>query len=227
MSSSTVNAYYSPPGNQIVFPAGIMQAPIFYPPSLPLALSYGAFGAVAGHELSHAFDSSGRHFNQNGAYADSWWDDATIAAFQNKTSCFVHEYANFTVPGLNGEPLHVNGRLTLGENLADAGGLSAAFNAWQRREAEQRESSASNDKLIHGGEPQSLPGLQQYTAEQLFFLAFGNVWCGKTRPALAARLVYSDPHSPTAARILGTVANSGEFREAFKCKGKEPTCKLW
>jgi len=204
-----------------------MQSPIFHARSLPLALSYGAFGAVAGHELSHAFDSSGRHFDQDGAYADSWWDDATIAAFENRTRCFVREYANFTVPGLDGAPVPVNGRLTLGENLADAGGLSAAFNAWRRREEEAAGATGQCRKVAAGGAQQRLPGLQEYSPAQLFFLAFGNVWCGRVRPAEAARRVYGDPHSPPAARILGTLANSGEFREAFGCPVRTPTCKLW
>lgn len=191
-----------------------MQPPMFYPPSLPHTLSYAAFGAVAGHELSHAFDSSGRRFNQNGAYADSWWDNATIAAFKRRAQCFVDEYANYTIPGPNKRPLHINGRLTLGENIADAGGLSAAFAVWKRREEAE-------------GKAQKLPGLQEYTNEQLFFLAFGNVWCGLVRPAEAIRRVYTDPHSPPDVRILGTLANTAEFKEAFGCKARNATCKLW
>jgi endothelin-converting enzyme len=119
MSASTVNAYYNPPGNEIVFPAGIMQAPVFYDPSIPKYLSYGAFGAVAGHELSHAFDSSGRNYDQNGNYTD-WWDESTITAFKKKTDCFVEQYHNFTIPTKDG-PLAINGKLTLGENIVRNG----------------------------------------------------------------------------------------------------------
>ncbi|KUI71673.1 Endothelin-converting enzyme 1 [Cytospora mali] len=211
MSASTVNAYYNPPGNEIVFPAGIMQAPVFYDPSIPKYLSYGAFGAVAGHELSHAFDSSGRNYDQNGNYTD-WWDKSTIDAFQNKTDCFVEQYHNYTIPTKDG-PLPINGKLTLGENIADAGGLTAAFQSWRRRDDEKAD-------LM-------LPGLDHFTKEQIFFLAYGLTWCGKIREEEAVQRIYTDPHSPNAFRVQGTTANSREFREAFNCPVKEPTCELW
>ncbi|KAF2710379.1 zincin [Pleomassaria siparia CBS 279.74] len=211
MTVPTVNAYYNPPGNEIVFPAGIMQVPVF-DVNVPAYMSYGAFGSVAGHELSHAFDSTGRHYDQNGNYTD-WWSKATIDAFKEKTSCFVSQYENFTVPGPDGKALHVNGRLTLGENIADAGGLSAAFQAWKRRAHEK----ANKD----------LPGLEHFSQEQLFFVSYSNWWCGKTRKDTAINRIYTDPHAPKWARILGTMANSREFRESFKCKAKEPTCQLW
>ena len=157
MTASTVNAYYNPPGNEIVFPAGIMQAPVFYDPEIPKYLSYGAFGAVAGHELSHAFDSLGRNYDQHGNYTD-WWDESTIKAFKKKTECFVEQYHNYTIPTKKG-PLAINGKLTLGENIADAGGLTAAYQSWQVRDKE-------NADLL-------LPGLQNFTKEQTFFLAYG------------------------------------------------------
>lgn len=120
MTVPTVNAYYNPAGNEIVFPAGIMQSPVFYDPTVPQYLTYGAFGAVSGHELSHAFDSTGSHYDETGNYTD-WFDAATKAAFDNKTHCFEKQYAKFSVTGPNGEPIQVNGKLTLGENIADAG----------------------------------------------------------------------------------------------------------
>ncbi|THX55560.1 endothelin-converting enzyme [Aureobasidium pullulans] len=228
MSAQTVNAYYNPPGNEIVFPAGIMQAPVFYDPSIPKYLSYGAFGAVAGHELSHAFDSSGRNYDQNGNYTD-WWDNSTIQAFKTKTDCFVEQYHNYTVPTKNG-PLPINGKLTLGENIADAGGLTAAYQSWKRRDDEKAD-------LM-------LPGLDHFTKEQIFFLAYGQTWCGKMREEQVVQRIYTDPHSPDIFRIKvyltpnirqdtgandmqGTTANSREFREAFSCPVKEPTCELW
>ncbi|KKY37912.1 putative endothelin-converting enzyme [Diaporthe ampelina] len=174
-------------------------------------LSYGAFGAVAGHELSHAFDSSGRNYDQNGNYSD-WWDESTIKAFTHKTDCFVEQYHNYTIPTKDGD-LPVNGKLTLGENIADAGGLTAAFQSWRRRDDEKAD-------LI-------LPGLDYFSKEQIFFLAYGLTWCGKTREEEAIRRIYTDPHSPNSYRIQGTTANSREFREAFKCPVKEPTCELW
>lgn len=183
MSAPTVNAYYNPPGNEIVFPAGIMQAPVFYDPSVPKYISYGAFGAVAGHELSHAFDSTGRHYDQNGNYTD-WWDESTVDGFASRAECFVQQYHNYTIPG----GLPINGKLTLGENIADAGGLTAAFQAWRQRDDEKPD--------------QQLPGLEEFGKEQVFFIAYGMTWCGKIRSEEAIRRVYTDPHSPSAFRIL-------------------------
>ncbi|PKX88500.1 M13 family metallopeptidase [Aspergillus novofumigatus IBT 16806] len=212
MSAPTVNAYYNPPLQEIVFPAGIMQPPVFYGKSAPLYLAYGAFGAVSGHELSHAFDSTGRHYDQTGNYTD-WWDEKTVQGFEERAQCFVDQYSNFTVPGENEEPLHVNGRLTLGENIADAGGLGAAFQAWKKRD------EASPDA--------HLPGLSNFSKEQLFFIAYGNWWCAKTTKEAAIQAIYTDPHAPKFARIIGTMANSREFNEAFNCPTKKPVCKLW
>ncbi|KAF2970462.1 hypothetical protein GQX73_g3160 [Xylaria multiplex] len=210
MQADIVNAYYNPAGNEIVFPAGIMQFPVFSV-DLPGYVSYGAFASVAGHELSHAFDNSGRHYDENGNYTD-WWTNHTVAEFDKRANCFVDQYNNFTIEGNNGR-LHVNGRLTLGENIADAGGVSAAFAAWKKRQA------ASPD--------QSLPGLDHFTHEQLFFVFYANWWCGKIRKEQAINYIYVDPHSPAFARILGTTANSRPFRESFNCPVKEPTCELW
>ncbi|KAI0541706.1 peptidase family M13 [Xylaria digitata] len=211
MQADIVNAYYNPAGNEIVFPAGIMQFPVFSV-DLPDYVSYGAFASVAGHELSHAFDNSGRHYDENGNYTD-WWTNHTVAEFDKRANCFVDQYNNFTIEGNNGNRLHVNGRLTLGENIADAGGVSAAFAAWKKRQA------ANPD--------QSLPGLDHFTHEQLFFVFYANWWCGKIRKEQAINYIYVDPHSPAFARILGTTANSRPFRESFNCPVKEPTCELW
>ena len=190
MTVPTVNAYYNPAGNEIVFPAGIMQAPVFYEPSVPSYLTYGAFGAVSGHELSHAFDSMGSHYDETGNYTD-WFDQPTKEAFDKKTKCFVKQYSNFTVPGPKGESLHVNGKLTLGENIADAGGLHAAFLAWKKRESENPS--------------KPLPGLQNFAPDQLFFISYGTWWCGKTTAAKAVERIYTDPHAPKWARILVSV----------------------
>ena len=187
MTAPEVNAYYNPAGNEIVFPAGIMQAPVFYDASIPQYLSYGAFGSVSGHELSHAFDSTGRHYDETGNFTQ-WWDNRTIQAFQRKAQCFIDQYHEFTVPGPSNKPLHVNGRLTLGENIADAGGLSASFQAW---------------KAVEAANPsQLLPGLANFTKEQLFFVSYSNWWCGKTRKEAAVDSIYRDPHAPMWARII-------------------------
>ncbi|KAI0596064.1 peptidase family M13 [Biscogniauxia sp. FL1348] len=211
MYAPEVNAYYNPSGNEIVFPAGIMQFPIFSV-DLPSYVSYGSFGAIAGHELSHAFDNSGSHFDENGKYAD-WWTNSTLEEFEKRTECFVKQYDNFTIDGKDGEPLHVNGGLTLGENIADAGGLSAAFGAWQQNR------NATFDT--------SLPGLDYFTHEQLFYVFFGNLWCGKIRQEALINQVQGDVHSPGKYRVLGTLANSRGFRDSFNCPVKEPTCELW
>jgi len=210
-SITIVDASYSPSENEIIFPAGIMQFPVFGV-DMPAYVSYGGFGSVVGHELSHAFDSSGRYFDQNGNYTD-WWSDKTVEAFEKRAECFVNQYSNFTVSGPDEKPLHVNGRLTLGENIADAGGLSASFQAWSRRAAEKPNAH--------------LPGLEHFTQSQIFFMSYTNFWCGKTRHDTAIDRIYVDPHAPQWARVLGTMANSREFRESFRCKSKEPTCELW
>ncbi|KAK0107823.1 hypothetical protein ONS96_003612 [Cadophora gregata f. sp. sojae] len=211
MTVPTVNAYYNPPGNEIVFPAGIMQFPVF-DVEVPQYLSYGAFGSVSGHELSHAFDSTGRHYDQNGNYTD-WWTKSTVKAFEERAECFVDQYHKYTVPGPDDKPLHVNGRLTLGENIADAGGITAAFGAWQKRRMESPN--------------ENLPGLDFFSQEQLFFVSYANWWCGKSRKETAINRIYTDPHAPKWARILGTMANSRDFKESFKCADKKPTCELW
>lgn len=126
-----------------------------------------------------------------------------MQAFEDKVRCFVDQYHEFTVPGLDGKPLHVNGRLTLGENIADAGGLSASFQAWKRREAQEP--------------TQRLPGLQHFSKEQLFFISYSNWWCGKTRKETAVDSIYRDPHSPKWARIL--------VREILIHSGAE--CTAW
>ncbi|KAL5340080.1 hypothetical protein BJX70DRAFT_131494 [Aspergillus crustosus] len=211
MTAPTVNAYYNPPGNEIVFPAGIMQPPVFYGPAAPLYLAYGAFGAVSGHELSHAFDSTGRHYDETGNYTD-WWDEKTVRDFEDRAQCFIDQYSDFTVHGKDSE-LHVNGRLTLGENIADAGGLAAAYHAWKKRD------EAHPDP--------NLPGLSAFSKEQLFFVSYANWWCSKSTPEAAQEAIYNDPHAPKPARIIGTMANSLEFQEAFNCPNKKPACKLW
>ena len=212
MTASTVNAYYSPPINEIVFPAGIMQFP-FFGGDLPGYINYGGFGAVAGHELSHAFDPNGRKYDIDGKLKD-WWTNRTSAEFNKRAQCFIDEYSNFTVTMPNGTALHVKGKQTVGENVADAGGLQSAWAAWQK------ERKAKPDK--------DLPGLSDFTQEQMFYIAFGNVWCGKSRAEQLVQRVLTDSHSPGNYRITGpAMMNSRGFREAFNCPKKEPVCEIW
>lgn len=196
MTVPTVNAYYNPAGNEIVFPAGIMQRPVFYDPTVPQYLSYGAFGAVSGHELSHAFDNTGSQYDETGKYND-WWSNETRKAFNEKTTCFVDQYSKYSVTGPDDKEIHVNGQLTLGENVADAGGIHAAFSAWKKREEE------NPSKL--------LPGLHDFTKEQLFFVNYANWWCGKSTKETAVRRIYVDPHAPKWARILVRLSELDSF----------------
>jgi len=212
MSPPTVNAYYSPTMNDINFPAGILQPP-FYDPNSTDAENYGHIGAVVGHELTHGFDDQGRQFDANGNLAD-WWTSGDAKQFEAKTDCEVKEYGAFTVAG----DVHVNGKLTLGENTADNGGLRLAFMAFLED---------AKRKSIHLDQKQD-----GYTPQQQFFLAFGQNWCGELRPQRARMQVQTDPHSPQQFRVNGVVRNMPEFGQAFGCRQGQPmmpanACRVW
>ncbi|TFK55167.1 metalloprotease [Heliocybe sulcata] len=216
MYASTVNAYYNPPGNEIVFPAGILQPP-FFSEKWPAYLQYGAFGMVAAHELTHAFDSAGRLYNQEGKL-EEWWTNATSAGFQAKQDCIVKQYSEYTIDDGKGGKIHVNGNLTSGENIGDTG-IIQAYRAWQAQ--------------YNQSEEYLLPGLN-YTREQLFFIAFGQVWAQNIKPASAVQRVRTDPHSPNQYRVDGTVSNVPEFAKAFNCSAsaklnppRAKQCILW
>ncbi|KAI9284616.1 hypothetical protein BC943DRAFT_343385 [Umbelopsis sp. AD052] len=226
MTPQTVNAYYNPPGNEIVFPAGILQRPYFNLDD-PDYLNYGGIGVVVGHELTHGFDDNGRQYDPEGKLRQ-WWTDETVEAFKVKAQCFIDQYSNFTVKGPKGEEVHVNGKLTLGENLADNGGLREAFSAWKRRfdqDVDLPDSEKKWNNVI-------LPGLEHLSREKLFYVNFGRVWCGKSTPAKAVLGVRTDPHSPPSWRAMGAVQNSQHFAETFQCKkgsNMNPVskCDLW
>jgi endothelin-converting enzyme len=211
LTAPTVNAYYQTTQNEIAFPAGIMQYPLFHP-GLPDYVSYGAFGGIAGHELTHAFDSVGSMLDEKGRFRE-WWDKETRANFNSKTKCFVNQYSKYYVTDDKGKKYNVNGRLTLGENIADAGGLSVAYAAWKKRDAQRP------DPI--------LPGFENMTKDQVFFLAFASRSCARTRPQDQVRLIYTDSHAPSLTRIVGTVDNSAAFKEVFNCPVKTPTCEIW
>ncbi|KAK8193365.1 endothelin-converting enzyme [Phyllosticta capitalensis] len=213
-SANTINAYYFPNYNQINFPAGIMQVP-FFDRQLPEYVSYGGFGAIAGHEITHGFDDQGSKFDERGAFA-TWWDQQTRDNFKERTKCFVQQYAKYSIPGLDDKPVPIKGELTQGENIADAGGVSSSYEAWKRR----------NDKKRN----QMLPGLPEdakLTPEKLFFVSFANIWAQKARRRALVQQVLSDPHTPNEQRVLGVLANSRPFKEAFECKDTNPVCELW
>ncbi|XP_013387227.1 endothelin-converting enzyme homolog isoform X3 [Lingula anatina] len=213
MTPPTINAYYSPTKNEIVFPAGILQAP-FYDQTFPKSLNYGAMGVVMGHELTHGFDDQGREFDKYGNL-HPWWNNASVAKFKELTKCFIDQYSQYK---LNGEK--VNGKQTLGENIADNGGLKAAYHAYEHW-------------VQHNGEEQPLPGTN-LTHRQLFFVGFSQVWCSSQTKEEDKLQLATDPHSPGKYRVIGTLSNSVEFAQQFQCKPGSPMnpavqkkCVIW
>ncbi|KAF9183886.1 hypothetical protein BGZ51_000793 [Haplosporangium sp. Z 767] len=222
MNPQTVNAYYNPSVNEIVFPAGILQQPFFHGDS-PEYLNYGAIGVVAGHELTHAFDNEGRLFDAHGSLSD-WWSNSTLEEFKSRSQCFVNQYGNFTVKDPQGRENHVNGKLTLGENLADNGGLKRAYEAWFARFKSDPHGNKFKNHL--------LSGLEDFTREQLFYISFARIWCSERRSASAIERLRTDVHSPAKWRVNGAVQNSEHFAEVFKCQPRAPMhpdskCDLW
>jgi putative endopeptidase len=192
MSPQTVNAYYNPTTNEIVFPAAILQPP-FFDPDADSAHNYGALGWVIGHEMTHGFDDEGRQYDKNGTLKD-WWTAEDAANFNNRTSLLVTEYNNFEVlPGL-----YSNGNLTLGENIADFGGLTLSYHAWKETENQSLAMEVSN-----------------HTADREFFFSAAQTWRENARDDARRTWVYTDPHSDNKYRVDGVVFNIPEFYEAF------------
>ena len=216
MSPPTVNAYYNPQMNDINFPAGILQPP-FFDPSRDDAVNYGAVGAIIGHELTHGFDDEGRQFDGKGNLED-WWSKADGKQFDERAECVVKEYDGF----IGVDDLHVNGKLTLGENIADLGGLKLAFLAYLDRAQKNGTDLKQKGSAEYGG----------LTPEQQFFVAFGQNWCQNNRPENLRLRVQTDPHSPEEFRANGVVLNLPEFQRAFSCKAGQPMapvnrCTIW
>ncbi|XP_044254870.1 endothelin-converting enzyme homolog isoform X2 [Tribolium madens] len=194
----SVNAFNSFTNNAINLPMAILAFPIYH---LGLeVLNYGAMGSILGHELTHGFDNEGRKHDRFGNYKE-WWSHETIHTFEEKIECFVKQYDNFTVDGVES---HVQGKKTLGENIADNGGLRHAY--WAYR------------KYVHrnGLEPK-LPGFENFTNDQLFFIAFGSIWCETISPDDLENQIEYDEHSPNKIRVIGSLQNSEEFAQAFQC----------
>ncbi|KAF9128832.1 hypothetical protein BGW39_004683 [Mortierella sp. 14UC] len=222
MSPQTVNAYYNPSANEIVFPAGILQQPLFHGNN-PEYLNYGGIGVVAGHELTHAFDNDGRLFDAHGRLSD-WWSNSTLEEFKGRSQCFIDQYGNFTVKDPQGRENHVNGKLTLGENLADNGGLKRSYEAWAARFKSDPHGNKYKNHL--------LSGLEDYSRDQLYYMSFARVWCSQRRPASAIELLRTDPHAPAKWRVNGAVQNSPHFAEVFSCKPRstmnpDSKCDMW
>ncbi|CAD7093917.1 unnamed protein product [Hermetia illucens] len=197
MTPPTVNAYYTPTKNQIVFPAGILQLP-FYDINNPKSLNFGAMGVVMGHELTHAFDDQGREYDKYGNL-HQWWNNQTIERFKQRTDCFNEQYGAYSLNGRN-----LNGKQTLGENIADNGGLKAAFHAY---------TSTNNDRPV---DVLPLPGINM-THRQLFFISFAQVWCSAVTDEASSLQIEKDPHSPPMYRVIGPLSNLKEFSEEFNC----------
>jgi putative endopeptidase len=213
MTPPTVNAYYSPPRNEIVFPAGILQPP-FFDKQMDDDVNFGAIGAVIGHELTHGFDDQGRKFDPQGNLRD-WWTEQDGKEFEQRANCVADEYGNFVAI----DDLKLNGKLTLGENTADNGGARIALRALMSMIAEDKTGKAA--EKIDG-----------YTPEQRFYLGFARVWCEKRRPEFSRMLVNVDPHSPGRFRTNGVVENMPEFDKAWGCKTgqamvRENQCRVW
>ncbi|XP_072897744.1 neprilysin-like [Hemitrygon akajei] len=212
--AAVINAFYSPSRNQIVFPAGILQPP-FFSKSQPTALNYGAIGTIIGHEFTHGFDDSGRNFDKDGNLLD-WWSQQSAENFKNLSQCMVYKYGNFSWDTAGGQ--HLSGLNTLGENIADNGGIRQAFEAykWYVKKA---------------GEDRLLPGID-LNHDQLFFLNFAQVWCGIYRPEYAINTIKTNHHSPGKFRVLGTLQNFEEFSNVFHCRKNEymnpkQKCRVW
>jgi putative endopeptidase len=210
LSPQTVNAYYDPSRNQMVFLAGILQTP-FFDVKASQAVNLGGLGMIAGHELTHGFDDQGGQFDAAGNLS-GWWSDEITQRFKERTACVAGVYSQYEpLPGVK-----LNGELTNGENIADVGGLKNAFRAYRRMRAE-----APKQQLADG-----------FTEDQQFFLAHAQAWCEETSPEYARVLVSVDPHSPSRFRVNGPLAQIPQFAEAFQCKAgskmrAESICDVW
>jgi putative endopeptidase len=203
MTPPTVNAYYQPSRNEIVFPAGILQPP-FFDPKADDAVNYGGIGMVIGHELTHGFDDQGRQFDADGNLRE-WWTAQDAATYKERAAQIAAQYDGYTV--LDG--VHLNGKLTLGENIADLGGLKIAYLALK--------------KARQGKPPEKLDG---FTPEQRYFLAFAQLWRAKFRPEALRVMVATNPHAPPRFRVLGPLYNMPEFFDAFGATREEAGNRL-
>jgi endothelin-converting enzyme/putative endopeptidase len=209
MTAPTVNAYYNPQMNDINFPAGVLQPPAFDATS-DAAPNYGDTGGTIGHELTHGFDDEGRQFDAKGDLRD-WWTEEDGKEFVKRASCISDQYSTYTII----DDIKINGKLTLGEDVADLGGLILAWKAWK-----------------DDTKGQELKPIEGLTPEQRFFVGYGQSWCGETRDETKRLRATVDPHSPEKYRTNGVVSNMPEFQEAFHCKAGAPMvnakqCRVW
>jgi predicted metalloendopeptidase len=194
MSPQTVNAYYNPVNNEIVFPAAILQPPFFYADADD-AVNYGAIGAAIGHEITHGFDDQGRQYDAEGNLRD-WWTKQDAERYNERTLLITKQFSEY----LPIDTLHLNGELTQGENIADLGGLTIAYYAFKKAQEKN---------------PQDTVKIAGLTPDQRFFIGFAKLWAGSLRPEEQKRRIVVDPHSPGKYRVIGTLSNMPEFYEAF------------
>ena len=199
MTAPTVNAFYSSSLNSINFPAGILQPP-FFDPSWDDAVNYGAIGAVIGHEMSHGFDDRGRQFDAKGNLTD-WWMAEDAARYKERADKVAEQFSGYTVL----DTLHLNGRLTLGENIGDLGGVAVAYHALEKALAKKPAGK-----------------IDGFTPQQRFFLSYARVWASRQRPAALRTQVLTNPHSPAMWRVNGPLSNLPEFQQAFGCREGDP-----
>jgi endothelin-converting enzyme/putative endopeptidase len=209
MTPPTVNAYYNPQMNDINFPAGVLQPPL-YDPKLDDAPNYGNTGSTIGHELTHGFDDEGRQFDASGNLKD-WWTAGDAKRFEEKINCVREQFAQYVVV----DDIKINSKLTSGEDLADLGGTLLAYMAWREATKEMK-----------------LEPVGGFTPEQRFFIGFAQWACANTRPEELRLNAITDPHSPEKYRINGIVSDLPEFGRAFGCKAGQPmvrkeACKVW
>ena len=211
MSPPTVNAYYNAQNNEIVFPAGILQPP-YFDANADDAYNYGGMGSVIGHEMTHGFDDEGRQFDSTGNLTN-WWTAEDLKSFQSRAECVINQFNNFEVEA----GLHENGKLVVGESIADLGGLVVAYAAFQ--------------KSMEGKPRKTIDG---FTPEQRFFLGYARGWATNMRPELSRLLVTVDPHPIPKFRVNGPLSNMPQFAEAFSCKAgdtmvrpEKERCQIW
>ncbi|XP_052285288.1 membrane metallo-endopeptidase-like 1 [Dreissena polymorpha] len=217
LSPAEVNAYYLPADNCITFPAAILQPP-FYSHDQPAYLNYGGIGYVIGHEITHGFDDQGRKYDKEG-HLKSWWSADEGKKFVERAQCIIDQYNGYVVPGTGN--MTINGINTLGENIADNGGIKESFNAYRKWV-----------KSVRGGkEEHKLPGLP-YTPNQLYFLNAAQIWCGSSRDQRKAELILTDTHSLSEYRVYGPMQNYDEFSKAWNCPAgsfmnSRRKCAVW
>jgi endothelin-converting enzyme/putative endopeptidase len=209
ITPATVNAYYDPQMNDINFPAGILQPP-FFDKKMDDAVNYGDAGGIIGHELTHGFDDEGRQFDGHGNLRD-WWTPGDAKEFEKRATCISDQYSQYTVV----DDIKINGKLTLGEDVADLGGLILSYMAWQEAEKGKK-----------------LEPIDGFTPEQRFFIGYGQGWCSHETPEVARMRAATNPHSPEKYRTNGVVSNMPQFQQAFACKAGQPMvrenqCRVW